>query len=83
MIDFIYQISSKNNMIVGIEDEKFNEEFLEVNLESDEKEIKSDPLQEITKENFVKIMNSESSESNTTSNTTRGNLLSLNLSDTT
>jgi len=83
MIDFIYQISSENNMIVGIVDEKFDEEFLEVNLESDEKEIKSSPLQEITKENFVKVMNSESSESNTTTNTTIGNLLSLNLSDTT
>lgn len=83
MIDFIYQISSENNMIIGIEDEKFDEEFLEVNLDSDEKEIKSSPLQEITKENFVKVMNSESSESNTTANTTSGNLLSLNLLDTT
>lgn len=70
-------------MIVGIKDEKLEEEYLEISIDSDEKEIRSDPSQETTKEDFVKVMNSESSESNTKSNSTVGNLLSLNLSDTT
>jgi len=69
-------------MIIEINDEVINEELLEIIIDSNEKEVKSTPLQEITQEDFVKVRNSESSESNTMSNIISGNLLSLNLSST-
>ena len=70
-------------MIIGINDKVIHEEVLEIILDSDEREVKSTPSQEITQEDFVKVRNLESSESNTTSNTMLGNILSLNLSSTT
>jgi len=82
-IYFKYTITIMWSMIVGINDEAINEEILEITLDSDEKQVKSTPLQEITFEEFVKVGNSESSESSTTSNIISGNVLSLNLSSTT
>lgn len=71
-------------MIVEINDKIINEEILWITIDSDEKEVKSTPIQETTQEEFVTIMNSESSESNTTiSNVISGNILSFNLSSTT
>jgi len=70
-------------MIIGINVEDFQEEIFQINMDSNNKKIKSSPLQEITNETFVKQAISSSSETNTGTESTEGNLLVVNYKDTT
>ena len=69
-------------MIIITSEENFNEEIFEVKMDSEEKTIKSSPLQEITNEDFLRRGITTSPESITISNIVSGNLLEVN-SDTT
>ena len=46
-------------MIIGIDVEPFEEEIFQVKIDSDQKKVRSSPLQELTNEYFIKRTVSE------------------------
>jgi len=71
------------NMIIGLDEENIDEEIFQVDIDSNEKKIRSSPLHEITNGCFIKQMVSKSPELNTGSDPIEGNLLEVNYQDTT